>query len=130
MTDLDLGLIIGAVIGFWAATIWHRFVMWRTVRLVEKFYDKPIAELINLDELNKAEKEKVQELEMTDLKAEYQHGMLYIYDDKTDQFLAQGRTITEVNDLLIKKLGAGKNFKLKFDLPEDAVKRIYKDINQ
>jgi len=130
MTTWDFGLLIGAVIGWSAATLWHHFIMWRTVKQLERQLGKSVEEMFNIDELTTKELAQSVAKDMIDLKAEYDQGMLLVYDYNTNQFLAQGRTITEVNNVLRERFGDKSNFNLKFDLDEATVKRIYKDINQ
>lgn len=105
-------MFLGGVIC--GAFYYHRIVM----RNVSDNPRKMIEILEKIDKLNQLEETKEQRKENneTDIKTEIHHGVTYLFDKDTDEFLAQGATFADALDIASKRFP--NRFSAKIVIPD------------
>ena len=86
-----MNFIIGFVLGMALSYIIHRFIVWSTLKQMER-------EGIEIDELLERVKQKVAE-KVVQARLEEHQGVFYLYRVDTGEFIAQGSSHAEVERL-------------------------------
>lgn len=110
-----LGTIAVVVIAFWLG--WRA----RTAIIMHHLSEDPdrmIGVLNKIKEINAKNAEgKASEVPANgDVKIEYHHGHVYLFESETDRFLAQGATITDAIEMMDKRFPG--RFELKVSIPD------------
>lgn len=111
MSDILLNILYFAIV-FW--------IGWRVRTAVIMYHlsedpDRMIKILNQIKEINT--RPKAEELKSTgDVKIEYHNGHVYLFENETDRFLAQGSTVAEAIEIMDKRFPG--RFALKVVIPD------------
>ena len=87
MSDFIVGGILGMLLGIWLFYVLMKMAVHITVARASK----------ELQELEKAI-EQYHEEDMIPCRVESHQGMFFVYNDQTNEFMAQGNTLAELRD--------------------------------
>lgn len=87
MSDLIVGSILGMLLGIWLFYLVMKMAVHITVARASK----------ELQDLEKAI-EQYHEEDMIPCRVESHQGMFFVYNDQTNEFMAQGNTLAELRD--------------------------------
>lgn len=114
MPDYVINVILFAI-AFWLG--------WRVRTAILMYHlsedpDRMIGILNKIKEINAKgnTKESLEIKPNSDVKIEYHHGHVYLFESKTDKFLAQGATITDAIEMMDKRFPG--RFVLKVSIPD------------